>query len=197
MSSAAQSITIRSAPPAIGNREIADPNRCAKEANWYAVYTMPRHEKRVEQRFRFRDIECFCPLYKIPRRWRDGSKVVLELPLFPNYVFVHMSEIARIRVLGVPGVLAIVKGADGKIATLPDREMAILKSGLASCGAEPHPLLTAGQRVRIRSGPLGGLSGIVVRMKGSARVVLTLDQITKSIAVEIAEGDLESLSSRR
>lgn len=163
---------------------------------WYAVYTKPRHEKRVDLHCRLRDIECFCPLYKTSRRWRDGSKVILDLPLFPGYVFVRLSERIRVGVLGIPGVLAIVNGANRQLASLPDEEVAILQHGLANggAGAEPHHLLTTGQRARIRSGAFAGMIGIVVRTKSSTRVVLTLDLIMKSIAVEVAADDLELLS---
>ena len=85
-------------------------------SNWFAVFTTPRHEKRVEQHLRLRNVESFLPLYRSPRKWRNGLKVVLELPLFPGYIFVRIRRSERVKVLEVPGVVAIVGGAAGQMA---------------------------------------------------------------------------------
>ncbi len=164
--------------------------------NWFAVHTSPRHEKRVEQHFRQRDIEHYLPVHRSPRKWRNGLKVVLDLPLFPGYIFARFNWTQRVRVLQVPGVLAILRGTAGEGAPLPEAEIDALRSGLHLRQAEPHPLLTVGQRTRIRSGALAGLEGIVVRKQNSLRVVLTLDLIMQSIAVEIDGAELELVDSR-
>lgn len=155
---------------------------------------MPRHEKRVEQHLRLREVESFLPLYRSPRKWRNGLKVVLELPLFPGYIFVRIRRSERVKVLEVPGVLAIVGGTAGEMAHLPIAEIEALRSGLHLRQAEPHPLLTVGQRARIRSGAFAGLEGVVVRKKNSLRVVLTLDLIMQSIAVEVDGDELEAVN---
>jgi transcription antitermination factor NusG len=160
---------------------------------WYAVYTTARHEKRVAQHFETRTIEHFLPLYSAERRWNDGSKVTLSLPLFPCYIFVHIPATRRVQVLDVPGVLTIVDGTGGRPACLPAEEMMALRTGLAERHAEPHPLLTAGQRGRIRTGALAGMEGIVVRVKNNYRVVLTVHLIMQSVAVEVSVDDIELL----
>ena len=160
-------------------------------AHWFAVYTSPRHEKSVEQHLRLREVESFLPIYRAPRKWRNGLKVVLDLPLFPGYIFVRIARSERVRVLEVPGVLAIVGGAAGEMARLPEAEVEALRSGLHLRQAEPHPLLTVGRRARIRAGALAGLEGVVVRKKNSFRVVLTMDLILQSIAVEVDGEELE------
>jgi hypothetical protein len=78
---------------------------------------------------------------------------------------------------------------------MPDEAIDALRTGLHMRRVEPHPLLTAGQRARIRSGALAGMEGIVVRWKNSFRVVLTLEHIQRSIAVEVGGDDLEPLGS--
>jgi transcription antitermination factor NusG len=98
-------------------------------------------------------------------------------------------------VLEVPGVLAIVGGTGREPAPLPETEMSVLRSGLHLRHVEPHPFLTAGQKVRIRAGALAGMEGIVVRMKNSLRVVLTMDLILQSIAVEVDARELEPVDS--
>jgi len=161
---------------------------------WFALYTASRHEKRVAQHLSQREIEFYLPLYKSERKWSDGSRVTLDLPLFPGYLFVHIQRSERSRVLGVPGALAVVGGTGGEPACLPDTTIHALRSGLEARPARPHPLLTAGQRVRIRSGALAGFEGIVARNKNIFRVVLTVEHIMQSYAVEVAVEDLVPLT---
>jgi transcription antitermination factor NusG len=140
-----------------------------------------------------RQIEHFLPIYRTHRKWSDGSRVTLDLPLFPSYIFVRIQRAQRVRVLEVPGVLAFVDGTGGEPASLPEAEIDALRSGLSQCNAQPHPLLKVGQRARIRSGAFAGLEGVVQRMKYSYRVVLTLDSIMQSFAVEVDGEELEIL----
>jgi transcription antitermination factor NusG len=162
---------------------------------WFAVYTSPRHEKRVDQHLSLREIEHYLPLYRVQRKWSDGSRVTLDLPLFPGYIFVFIKRTERVRVLEVPGALAVVGGTGREPAPLPDAEINALRSGLHLRRAEPHPLLTIGQRARILSGALAGMEGIVVRKKNSLRIVLTMDLIQQSMAVEVDGSELEPLDS--
>ena len=167
----------------------------AQSPRWFALYTASRHEKRVAQHLGQREIEFYLPLYKSARKWSDGSRVTLDLPLFPGYLFIHIQRGERGRVLGVPGALAVVGGTGGEPAWLPDATIDALRSGLETQRARPHPLLTVGQRARIRSGALTGFEGIVVRNKNSFRVVLTVEHIMQSYAVEVALEDLEPLGA--
>ena len=168
------------------------PAPCAPK--WFAVYTTPRHEKRVGQHLEMRQIEHFLPLYRTHRKWSDGSRVTLDLPLFPGYIFVCIQRNERVRVLEVPGVLSVVVGTGGEPASLPEGEIDALRSGLSQRNAQPHPLLKVGQRARILSGAFAGMEGIVQRMKYSYRVVLTLDSIMQSFAVEVDDEELEILA---
>ena len=162
---------------------------------WFAASTVPRHEKRVAQHFGMRELECFLPLYRTQRNWNDGSKVSLDLPLFPGYIFVRIGRRQKSSVLQVPGVLALVPGTGKEPAALCDSEIGALRSGLCERRAQPHPLLRIGQRARIRSGALAGMSGIVLRMKSGLRVVLTLELIMQSVSVEVDGSDLELLAA--
>ena len=164
-------------------------------SSWFALYTTCRHEKRIAQHLTQREIEHYLPLYRANRKWRDGSKVTLELPLFPSYIFVHIKRSERGSVLSVPGALAMVGGTGGEPAPVPDVTIEALRNGLQEHKIEPHPLLRIGQIARIRSGPFAGMKGIVVRRKGGCRVVLTLEQIMQSVAIEVDEGDLEPLGT--
>ena len=161
---------------------------------WFALYTISRHEKRVAQHLGQRQIEYYLPLYRSERKWSDGSRVTLELPLFPGYLFIHIRRNERGSVLSVPGAVAVVGGTGGEPVPLPDATIDALRTGLQLFRARPHPLMTAGQRVRIRAGALAGLEGVVVRNKNSCRVVLTLEHIMQSYAVEVGLDDLEPLT---
>jgi transcription antitermination factor NusG len=161
---------------------------------WFAVYTASRHEKKVAQHLTEREIEFYLPLYQSKRKWRDGSRVTLDLPLFPGYLFVHIRRGERVRVLEVPGALAVVGGNGREPVPLPDEAIDALRSGLHLRHAEPHALLAVGQRARIRYGALAGMEGFVVRRKSGLRVVLTLEYIQRSVSVEVAADDLEPLA---
>jgi transcription antitermination factor NusG len=159
-------------------------------ANWFAAYTHSHHEKRVALHFGERGIKSFLPLYSTRRRWKNRCEMNLELPLFPNYVFVHIDPRERVRVLEVPGVQSLV-GFGRTLAPLPHLEIEALRSGLAERRIEPHPYLVIGERVRIKAGPMTGLVGVLVRKKNNFRVVLALDVIMQSVAVEVDADDLE------
>lgn len=159
---------------------------------WLALYTTCRHEKRVAEHLTQREIEHFLPLYRTQRRWRDGSRVTLELPLFPGYVFVRIPRREKSRVLSVPGALAVVGGTGGEPAAVPEAAIDSLRAGLAQNVVEPHPFLTAGQRVHIRAGAFAGMVGVVTRRKAGLRVILTFEEILQSVAVEVDEADLEA-----
>jgi transcription antitermination factor NusG len=157
---------------------------------WYAAYTTARHEKRIADHCGLRQIEHFLPLYRTLQRYKNGSRVNLELPLFPGYIFVHIACEKRVRILEIPGVLSIVSRGRDPIP-LPDFEIESLRAGLHQRRVEPHPYLVVGERVRIKSGSMEGLEGVLVRKKNDFRVVLTLDTIMRSIAVEVDAEELE------
>jgi transcription antitermination factor NusG len=162
-------------------------------SQWYAAYTTARHEKRIAGHCRLRNLEYFLPLYRTQQRYKNGSRVYLELPLFPGYIFVHIAREQRVRVLEVPGVLSIVSQGRDPIP-LSDGEIESLRAGLHLRRVEPHPYLVVGERVRIKSGAMEGLQGLLVRKKNDFRVVLTLDTIMRSIAVEVAADEVERVS---
>lgn len=159
-------------------------------ANWFAAYTNSHHEKRVASHFRWRQIESFLPLYATLHRWKNRCEMNLDLPLFPNYVFVRIDPRERVRVLEVPGVLSLV-GFGRTLAPLPDFEIEALRSGLGQRKMEPHPYLVIGERVRIKAGPMTGMEGVLIRKNNNFRVVLALDAIMQSVAVEVDADDLE------
>jgi transcription antitermination factor NusG len=160
---------------------------------WFAAYTTPRHEKRVHELLTEQGIENFLPLYRTTRQWKKSCPAVLDLPLFPTYVFVRIARFARGAVLGMPGVLSIV-GSAKKPWPLPDREIEALRLGIQTQKIEPHAYLMFGERIRIKTGVMAGVEGILARKRNEFRVVLTLDTIMRSVAVEVDIDDIESAS---
>jgi len=159
-------------------------------SNWFAAYTNSHHEKSVAAHLAVRQVESFLPLYATRHRWKNRCEMNLELPLFPNYVFVRIDPRERVRVLEVPGVVSLV-GFGQTLAALPDFEIESLRSALGQRKIEPHAYLVVGERVRIKCGPLSGIEGILVRKKDNFRVVLALDAILQCVAVEVDADDLE------
>ena len=157
---------------------------------WFAAYTTPRHEKHVSEALAERDIETFLPLYKTVRQWKKSSPITLELPLFPCYVFVRISRQARGTVLGSPGVLSIV-GSPKEPWPLPPSEIEALRLGAQMAKTEPHPYLKVGERVRVKTGSMAGVEGILLRKKNELRFVLTLEAIMRSVAIEVDANNLE------
>lgn len=171
--------------------DLAVPLPIAPErANWYALYTAPRHEKLVADQINRHGISCFLPLYRSMRRWKDRRKE-LAMVLFPGYVFVRMAPQDRLQVLQLPGAVRLV-AFNGHPVAMPEQEIELLRSRLsATYFIEPHPYLRVGKRIRVRSGPLQGLEGIIVRMKDRCRLVFSIDLIMRSVAVEVDEDEVE------
>jgi transcription antitermination factor NusG len=171
------------------------------EPHWYATYTAPRHEKIVIRHLQERGVESFLPLYSSTRYW-NGRRAIVEMPLFPGYLFVLICACDRLNVLEAPGVIRIV-GFNGQLTPLPESEVEALKATLRVPNSRPHPFLVAGKRVRIKRGPLYGLEGVVLRTARELRVVISIETIMRSFSVEIDGSDLEpsfstlSLSARK
>jgi transcription antitermination factor NusG len=156
---------------------------------WYAASTRANHEKNVAEHLAARSVEHFLPLYESVRRWKD-RRVRLQMPLFPGYVFVHISLCDRLRVLQIPSVASLVR-FNGIPAALSETEIETLKASLEQgIQVVPHPYLNVGRRVRVAAGPLEGLEGIVIRKKNALRFVISLDLIQRSVVVELDQADL-------
>jgi transcription antitermination factor NusG len=160
------------------------------DVRWYAAYTRANHEKRVAEQLCIREVENYLPVYTSVRQWKD-RKLKLDLPLFAGYVFVRLALRDRGLVQQVPGVAWLV-GFSGHPSALPDEEIEMLRSGLSSgLRAEPHAYLTVGRRVRLKSGPLAGMQGILLRRKGSFRVVISIDLIQRAVVVDADAADVD------
>jgi len=159
---------------------------------WSGLQTRPRHEKIVAERLKERGVTTFLPLVTEVHRWSDRKKSV-QMPLFSCYVFARFvpNRSDRLRVLRVDGVFGLV-GARGEGAPIPDEQIDAVRSLVG--GQLPwssHPFLQIGQRVRIRSGALDGLEGILVSRNGDRTLVISVDAIQRSLAVRVEGYEVE------
>lgn len=151
---------------------------------WFAIRTKARHELVAARFVEARGIEQFVPVYQSRRTWSDRVKTV-QLPLFAGYFFVRMDSAGFTPVLEAPGVVHVV-GFGGTPSPIPDAEIQavrrLVSSGLPAC---PHPYLKAGDRVRIKGGPLQQLEGTLQKIRNQWRFVLSVDMLQRSVSVEV------------
>ena len=157
---------------------------------WWALYTRHQHEKTVAQILESKGFDVFLPLYESTRRWKDRNKL-LSLPLFPCYVFVRGGLERRLQVLTTPGVHMVLYVGD-RVAVIPEPEIDAIRLAVEGRHrVEPHPFLKCGERVRVTRGSLEGVEGILIRKKSLYRLVLSVEMLAQSVAVEIDAFDVE------
>lgn len=179
-----------------GDRVHSIREAAAREATrWYACWTRSRHEKRVHRMLEERGVEAFLPLVARERQWRDRRRVI-ELPLFPSYVFGRFDLRDAALVLGVPGVAGLVRMA-GRPVAIAEAELENVRrfaEMLRNADVEPEPCqyFAKGEEVEVVAGPFRGLRGVVTELRGRSRVVVGLRAIGQGMALTI---DARSLVS--
>ena len=162
---------------------------------WYALHVRTRFEKVVARNLQGKGYEEFLPLYRRVNRWSDRVKEI-ELPLFPGYVFCRFNPHDRLPILTVPGVNAVV-GIGKNLMAVDESELDAVRAVLKSeAYCEPWPYLEVGQRVQVEYGPLAGTQGIVTLVKNTYRLVISVNMLQRSVAVEIDRDCLKRLGER-
>ena len=160
---------------------------------WWAIHTRHHHEHSVEGLLAAKGLEVFLPRYEALRQWSDRKKSV-EMPLFPCYLFVRVRADARLPIVTTPGVRMIVtRGATA--AVVADNEVRAIMRAVEKSSAEPHPYLSCGERVRVVRGPMRGIEGILLRTKGSCRLIVSVELLTQSASVEVDSEHVETIAS--
>jgi len=170
-------------------------SRLNVDSDWWALYTRHQHEKVVADMLTAKGFEVFLPVYESIRRWKDRSKV-LSLPLFPCYVFVRGGLNRRLQVVTTPGVHMILYHGENVAAIPEDEIQAIRLTVEGQFRVEPFPFLKCGERVRVVRGTLEGVEGVLVRKKNTYRLVLSVEMLAQSVAVEINAADVEPVNTR-
>jgi transcription antitermination factor NusG len=163
---------------------------------WFALQVRTRQEASVAQQLNGQGYERFLPLYKLRKRWSDRIKEV-NTPLFPGYLFCRFNPQDRLPILKTPGVIQIVGFNNGPTAVDEAEIRSIQTLVTAGVPHQPWPFLAAGDRVRIESGPLLGLEGILIDVKRSHRLVLSVTLLQRSVAVEIDSALITAISPTR
>jgi transcription antitermination factor NusG len=164
-----------------------------EEKKWFALLTRARHEKLVVQRLHESGVTTFLPLVREVRRWSDRRKTV-EFPLFSCYVFAKLAPTnrGRLQALQVDGVLKVV-GTRVEGTPIPEEQIDAVRRILEErLPWHSHPFLKIGQRVRVRSGALQGVEGILVARSGESSIVVSIDAIQRSLAVRIEGYEVEA-----
>ncbi len=161
---------------------------------WYALYTRPRFEKKVDNDLKERGLESFLPIHAEVRTWSDRIKKI-ETPVFPSYVFVNANSRERYISLQPQGVVRMVS-FNGQPASIPEEQIErihrIIKFGYDPV---PHQYLRFGDEVEIVTGPLHGLYGFYVEERGQNRIIISIDAIQQSIAIEVERGQVQRVNS--
>lgn len=164
--------------------------------SWCAVHTRYQHENLVESLLVRKGFETFLPTYKKMHRWKDRKKEITRA-LFPGYVFVANAQSERLRVVTTPGVCTIVSVA-GVPAEIPDSDIeTIRRAVLNPFLVEPHPYLKNGDFVRIVEGPFEGMEGVLVRKKGLARLIISVELLGQAAAIEMDESLVQCIAPSR
>lgn len=162
---------------------------------WYALQTWLRKESQIASQLEGQGFECFLPKYKSVREWSDRKKEV-EQPLFPGYLFCRFEYTQRRPVVVTPGVLQVV-GCGRTPMPIEDREIEAIQIAVSSgIPSQPWPYLEVGQKVRIHTGKLSGLEGILINFKGNHRVVLSVSLLQRSVALEVDLAWVASLDKK-
>ena len=163
---------------------------------WYCIHTRSRHEDVVYQRFEDKQIEAFLPKLEVWSRRKDRKKKI-QKALFPGYLFVHdsLAPAHRLEILKTPGVVRILGNEKGP-SSVPDSQIESIKTILAGKSAvSPFPYLREGQLVRVVYGPLKGSEGFLLKIKeGKEKLVISVDLLQRSVAVEIDGASVEPVS---
>ena len=162
----------------------------AADVRWFALWTRSRHEQVVREQLQQKAIEAFLPTVTRWSRWKDRKKRI-DWPLFPGYCFARFNVRERLPVLKCAGVVSIIS-FEGEPAPIPDYEIhgirQLVESDLAY---DPCPMIREGDMVEVKSGPLRGVVGRLVRKNDKARLVLSVDLIGQAVSVEVDAADVK------
>ena len=152
--------------------------------NWIVVRSKPRSEKIAYAQLKEKGIEAYLPLLKERRKWSDRKKWV-EFPLFSSYLFAKIEIKNSIFVLQTHGVSSLVKFGE-EIAIVQDEVINAIRLAIdGGYQLRPAEYFIAGNAVEVIEGPMRGVKGIVVQLKGKDRLVIKIDAIQQALSIDI------------
>jgi len=162
----------------------------ALQREWYALYTRSHQERMVKTQLDGREVENFLPTFEKVSQWKDRKKLI-QMPLFPGYLFVRIPLVRRLEVLKAYGVVQLVGNSTGPVP-IPDDQVASVRMFVeVGLKCDPHPYVKVGRKARIKEGPLAGFEGVLVRKKSKSLFVLSVDLIQRSVSVELGSWQVD------
>jgi transcription antitermination factor NusG len=166
------------------------------DRSWFALTAKHQHEAAVTRILDAKGVRVFHPTYTVLRRWKDRDKL-LQMPVFPGYVFFTGGLDRRLEILSTPGVFSLVSFGDTAAEISGEEIEAIRRAVENGMPLQPHPFLAEGDRVRVTRGPLAGVCGILRRYRDVSRLILSIELLGRSAAVEIDSAVVERISVAR
>ncbi|MCI0616723.1 UpxY family transcription antiterminator [bacterium] len=167
-------------------------NQCFLDPNWYALYVIVRHEKKVQSALLRKNVQNYLPLKESLQWWKDRRKRVL-FPLFPGYLFVRIALAEKLSVLNTAGVVRLVGTGDAPSPVSTDQIDAIKRLIENSVPLEEEIYSGIGRRVVVRRGPLRNIEGRILEIRGNCRLILSIDIIQRSVSAEVNLNDVEMI----
>jgi transcription elongation factor/antiterminator RfaH len=171
-----------------------DGRRQGTKPPWYALYTKPRHERRVISHLLQEGFRTFLPEIERWSRRKDRKKRIV-VPLFPGYLFINadLKGNTRLKVIKTNGVVRIL-GINGIPVRVPENQIeSIQKIVETNTVVYSHRYLKRGRTVRVVAGPLEGIDGIFLSEKGNGKLVVSVEILHRSVSVDIDETDIEPI----
>jgi transcription antitermination factor NusG len=164
------------------------------KASWYAAYTCPKAEKQAHHKLQKLGAESFLPLQTVVSQWSDRKRV-LEVPLFPNYIFVKTTAERRFELLQIRELVRFIS-FEGRPVAIPEQQIAAIRQLITQPGEIVKEVFgyQVGEKVRIHTGQLQGVEGYVVQKNGTERLVVQIEALGQSISVDLAATCLASLA---
>jgi len=159
--------------------------------NWFAVYTLPRAEKKAYAELVKKGITAYLPLMRTLRQWSDRKKWIEE-PLFRSYIFVNIPESLHFDVLNTNGIVRYIT-FEGKAVPIPPQQIEAVRFFLSSDDPLPENIekYSPGQPVEVIKGPLKGLFGELIQLTGKKKVKVEISAIGQSVLVTIPLSQLK------
>lgn len=159
---------------------------------WYVLYTLPNYEKRIYKQLVTNSVTCFLPLQNVVRQWGDRKKT-LQVPLFPNYIFIYTNSKERFSILNMPGASRYVTHCK-KAVILSDDAIQQIKRMSFDETVITDSCPEKGDYVKIIDGPFLNMEGIVYERKGQTRFGVKISGLSQFLSVEINSCSLLRLS---
>ena len=154
-------------------------------SRWLAAYTRPRHERKVKDYCEEQGCKVFLPTYQTWRAWSDRRKL-LQLPLFPSYVFVQVDSCVQSRVMRAPGFLWFVHNSQGPVQVNESELDAISRVLASGLEFDPLPSVELGDEVEITTGSLTGCRGRLIS-KAPGALALVISAINGGVRVVVPD----------